>query len=92
MIASLGNVQGLPFYTQRRVVILGGLAELEFASRQGDQSAWFPDLQGFIRLWDSETPVFAVIPAEGLQLIQIITHKPPRVIARKEGKLLVSNR
>ncbi len=92
VIASLGIVQGLTFYTQRRVVILGCLAELEFASQQGDQSAWFPDLQGFIRLWDSETRVFAVIPEGGLELVRIITHKPPRVIALKEGRMLVSNR
>ncbi len=92
VIVSISLMQGLPFYTHRRVVTVGGLAELEFGSRQGDQSAWFPDLQGFARLWDSEKQVFLVIPEAWSGLLPKIARTPPRIVAQKEGRLLLTNR
>ncbi|HTP65025.1 MAG TPA: glycosyltransferase family 39 protein [Geobacteraceae bacterium] len=91
VLASMGLERGLPFYTRRRVVTVGGLAELEFGSRQGDQSAWFPDLQGFAKLWDSGTPVLLVIPDGGFMFMEKTLHKSPRTIARCGGKLLIAN-
>ncbi|HEX9024684.1 MAG TPA: glycosyltransferase family 39 protein [Geobacteraceae bacterium] len=92
VIVSMGLMQGLPFYTHRRVVTVGGLAELEFGSRQGDQSAWFPDLQGFARLWDSQKQVFLVIPEAWSGPLPKIVRTPPRTVAQKEGRLLLTNR
>jgi len=37
--------QGLPFYSRQRVTLVGVRDELEFGSRQGDNSAWFLDDQ-----------------------------------------------
>jgi 4-amino-4-deoxy-L-arabinose transferase-like glycosyltransferase len=91
VIASFGLQQGLTFYTRRRVVIIGKLSEIEFGSRQEDQTIWFPDLQRFARMWDSPTPVFAVLGENDLKSLQRDVHISPRLIARKEGKVLITN-
>jgi 4-amino-4-deoxy-L-arabinose transferase-like glycosyltransferase len=90
VIATFGPQQGLTFYTRRRVVMLGMSAEFEFGSRQGDQSAWFPDLQRFAGVWNSATQVFAILPENTLPYMQGIMHSP-RIIARKGEKLLITN-
>jgi 4-amino-4-deoxy-L-arabinose transferase-like glycosyltransferase len=91
VIATFGPQQGLTFYTRRRVVIIGNMAEFEFGSRQGDQSAWFPDLQRFAGVWNSATPVFAILPENTLPYMQGIMHISPRIIAQKGGKILITN-
>ena len=92
VVASFGLQQGLSFYARKRVVIVGGMGEAEFGSRQGDQSAWFLDLQRFGRLWDSPTPVFVLLSADELTTLQGIVGTPPRVVAQKGRKILISNR
>jgi 4-amino-4-deoxy-L-arabinose transferase-like glycosyltransferase len=92
VIASFGLQQGLSFYTQRRVVIIGKLSEIEFGSREENQATWFPDLQHFARMWDSPTPVFAVLGENDFKSLQSILRVPPRLIAQRGGKLLIANR
>jgi 4-amino-4-deoxy-L-arabinose transferase-like glycosyltransferase len=91
VIASFGPHQGLTFYTRKRVAIIGKRAEFEFGSQQGDQTAWFPDLQRFAGVWDSPTPVFTVLSENDLKSLQGIVHISPRIITRKEGKVLITN-
>jgi len=91
VVASFGLQQGLSFYAERRVVIVGGLKEVEFGSRQGDQSAWFPTLQGFKRVWDSSTPVFAILSEAELKQLQRIVRTTPRIVARQGGRILITN-
>jgi 4-amino-4-deoxy-L-arabinose transferase-like glycosyltransferase len=91
VIVTFGLQQGLPFYIHRRVVTVGGLAELEFGSRQGDQSPWFPDMQHFAGVWNSTTQVFAIIPEDLLPFLHGFMHIPPRIIARNGEKLLITN-
>jgi 4-amino-4-deoxy-L-arabinose transferase-like glycosyltransferase len=92
VVASFGLQQGLSFYARKRVVIVGGMGEAEFGSRQGDHSAWFLDLQRFGRLWDSPAPVFALLSAGELKTLQELVQTPPRVVAQKGRKILISNR
>jgi 4-amino-4-deoxy-L-arabinose transferase-like glycosyltransferase len=91
VVASFGLQQGLSFYAERRVVIVGGLKEVEFGSRQGDQSAWFPDLKGFKRVWDSSTPVFAILSGAELKELQLSVHTTPRIVAEHGGRILITN-
>jgi 4-amino-4-deoxy-L-arabinose transferase-like glycosyltransferase len=91
VIASFGLQQGLTYYTRRRVVIIGKLSEIEFGSRQENQSLWFPDLQRFARVWDSPTPVFAVLGENDLKNLQRNVHISPRLIAREGQKVLITN-
>ncbi len=91
VVASFGLQQGLSFYAERRVVIVGGLKEVEFGSRQGDQSAWFPDLKGFKRVWDSSTPVFAILSGAELKELQMSVRTTPRIVAEHGGRILITN-
>lgn len=91
VIASFGPLQGLTYYTRKRVVIIGKKAEFEFGSQQGDQTAWFPDLRRFAGVWDSPAPVFAVLKENDLKGFQGIVHISPRVVAQKGGKVLITN-
>ncbi|HEY6873125.1 MAG TPA: glycosyltransferase family 39 protein [Geobacteraceae bacterium] len=92
VIASFGLQQGLSFYTGRRVVIVGNMNELEFGCRQGDNSAWFLDLPCFGRLWDSPSPVFAVLSQEELASLRKEVRTVPRIVAQSGKKILVANR
>lgn len=91
VVASFGLQQGLSFYAERRVVIVGGLKEVEFGSRQGNQSAWFPDLQCFKRVWDSSTPVFAILSGAELKELQMSVRTTPRIVAEHGGRILITN-
>lgn len=92
MVASFEYDQTLPFYAQRRIVVVGGVGELEFGSQQGDQSAWFLDWGSFFRAWDGDKPVFAVIQARDLEGFSKSVKTPPRIIEQKRRKVLISNR
>jgi hypothetical protein len=92
VVVSFGLQQGLSYYAERRVVIVGDLKEVEFGSRQGDQSAWFPDLQGFKRLWDSSTPVFTLLSEAELKRLQGEVQTTPRIVDRHGKKILITNR
>jgi hypothetical protein len=92
LIAAFGYEQGLPFYARRRVILVGGRNELEFGSRQGDQSAWFIEPEQFNRLWAGPAPVFALIYLNDLESFQK-TIQPPLILLGKEGRrALITNR
>ncbi len=84
--------QGFSYYAGRRIIIVGDRGELDFGSRQGDQSSWFMDEQGFARLWDSGRPVIALIREDALPVLAKLTATPPRELGRKGKILLIANR
>lgn len=92
VVASFGLKQGLSFYARRRIVVVGDRNELEFGSHLVGQSGWFLDLPGFIRLWDSPTPVFALLSDGELQSLRKLVRTPPRIVAQKGKRLLIANR
>ncbi len=92
VVVSVGYEQGLPFYAGRRVVIAGGMGELEFGANIGDQSAWFIDRPHFTELWDSGRHVIALIKQKELKQLESVAHTPVRVLGEDHRKLLVSNR
>lgn len=92
IVASFGYDQGLPFYAKRRTIVVGNMGELEFGSKQGDQSAWFIDTAAFSRLWDGDRPVFVQLKRNELETLQKQVRTPARVLMETRRKLLVSNR
>ena len=92
IIASFGISQGLSFYTERRVVVVGDRNELEFGSKLGDQSAWFIDPHQFRTLWDGEKPVFAVLGDGELKQLQGTVKAPLNELARNSRRILITNR
>jgi 4-amino-4-deoxy-L-arabinose transferase-like glycosyltransferase len=92
IVASFGYDQGLPFYAKRRTIVVGDMGELEFGSKQGDQSAWFIDAAAFYRLWDGEKPVFVQLNRGELETLQKQVRTPARILMENSRKLLVTNR
>jgi 4-amino-4-deoxy-L-arabinose transferase-like glycosyltransferase len=92
IIASFGISQGLSFYTERRVVVVGDRNELDFGSHQGDQSAWFIDVQQFRTLWDGDRQVFAVLGDGELKQLQGTVNAPLHELVRNSKKILITNR
>ncbi|ABB31129.1 glycosyl transferase family 39 [Geobacter metallireducens RCH3] len=83
--------QGFSYYAGRRIIIVGERGELDFGSRQGDQSQWFLDEQGFARLWDSGRPVIVLIKEDALPALRKLVTTPPRELGRKGKVLLIAN-
>jgi len=91
-IASIGLDQGLSFYARRRIMVIGDPNELEFGSRQGDNSAWFLDVPRFSRLWHGTAPVYLVISDMELAYLKNIITPPFTVLGRTRRKMLITNR
>ena len=92
IVTTFGLQQAISFYAQRRVIIVGDMGEAQFGSRQGDQSAWFIDLDRFYTLWNTQGPVFTVLSQDELAVIGSRLATPPRILARQGKKLLIANR
>jgi hypothetical protein len=74
------------------VLVTGKVDELEFGSQQGDQSAWFPDQQALVTLWNSEKHVLVFLRKGELEGLRPLL-KPEPVIKGDAGRrLLISNR
>jgi 4-amino-4-deoxy-L-arabinose transferase-like glycosyltransferase len=91
MLASFGLEQGLSYYTKRRIVVVGPPNELEFGSKQGDNSAWFLTLPQFTRIWTGGTPVYLLISDMELSYVRNIIKPPYTVLGRSMRKLLITN-
>jgi 4-amino-4-deoxy-L-arabinose transferase-like glycosyltransferase/peptidoglycan/xylan/chitin deacetylase (PgdA/CDA1 family) len=86
-------VEGIPFYAERRTIMVNHCGELRFGSEQGDQSAYFwPDDDTLRREWAAPGRLFLIINRSELDALQPALHPPPIVLAQKDKKLLVVNR
>ncbi len=92
LVAVFEYEQGLPFYSHRRVIVVGDRNELDFGSRQGDHSAWFIENDTFYRLWAGPTQIFTLINLRDLEAFEK-TCKPPLILLGKSGRrALIANR
>jgi hypothetical protein len=91
-IVTFGLMQGVSWYTGRRVLVAGNIDELEFGSKQGDQTAWFPDLKALLRLWNGSAPVLFIIDKQNFKTLQAVLHPVPHIIMESGRNLLISNR
>ena len=74
------------------MLVVGEPGELEFGSRQGDNSAWFPGPSAFKELWSGEQHVLMFLSKNEFDYFRT-TVKPPPVIKAESGqRLLISNR
>jgi 4-amino-4-deoxy-L-arabinose transferase-like glycosyltransferase len=85
-------VQGITFYSQRRVVAARGHGELDFGSRQGDQRAFFWKTdQELADAWASGRHMFLVANRSELETLRPRLRPPPREIAGHSKKVVVAN-
>jgi 4-amino-4-deoxy-L-arabinose transferase-like glycosyltransferase len=92
VIASFGYEQGLPFYTKRRTIVVGDRNELDFGSRQGDQSAWFIEPGQFAQIWDGKSEAFALIRSWEMDRFKAMVKTPVRELGRNRRAILITNR
>jgi 4-amino-4-deoxy-L-arabinose transferase-like glycosyltransferase len=92
VVACFGYHQELPLYTQRRVVVVGGEGELEFGSKQGDQSSWFMNVDQFLGVWAGPRQVFILVQKDTLALLSGALKPAPAVLGREGTCFLITNR
>jgi 4-amino-4-deoxy-L-arabinose transferase-like glycosyltransferase len=90
-IVTYGPMQAVSWYTGRRVLVTGDRDELDFGSRQGDQSAWFPDQPALLKLW-SEKHVLLFLKKGELEKLQPLLDPRPVVKGKAGRRILISNR
>jgi 4-amino-4-deoxy-L-arabinose transferase-like glycosyltransferase len=92
-IVTWGPMQSLNWYTGKRTATYYIYDELEFGSRQGDQSAWFFDVEGLKKAWSSDQTLLFVVTRDTFDNLQQMYPLPHTRITGTSGRyLLVSNK
>jgi hypothetical protein len=91
-IVTFGPMQGISWYMQRRVMVTGKIDELEFGSKQGDQTPWFPDRQALLKLWGGASQVLVILNKREFDELLPQLKTAPRVVRESGRRLLISNR
>ncbi len=84
--------QSVPFYTNRRNVLVEEVGELEFGMlHASDRAEWFIDKGAFDNLWRSEKRVFCIFKRDAMTMV---TEKFPahRLLIRSRRGILIVNR
>lgn len=62
IIAVYGEVlQGIPFYTKQRVMLVNHMGELEFGAKQAEGKGWFPSSEEFLPEWHGKKRPFVLV-------------------------------
>lgn len=91
-IVTSGPMQAVSWYTGRRVLVTGKPDELEFGSRQGDQSAWFPDGEALLKLWGGDKHLLLILKKHEFEKLAPQMDPPAKVVQESGRLMLVSNR
>jgi hypothetical protein len=91
-IVTVGPMQAVSWYTGKRVIVAGNPDEMEFGSKQGDQSAWFVDYIEFVRIWEGNTHLLTIIKKEYFDVLTKFLTTSPHILGTSGRLLLISNR
>ena len=83
--------QSLPFYTKRRVVLVGDRNELEMGSLVGDNSKWFVSYSEFEKLWNSSAKVMVLIRSDDIKSMELTVKKPVTILYQGAKNSLIAN-
>ena len=92
LIVTSGLMQAVSWYTERRVLVTGKPDELEFGSKQGDQSAWFPDREKLLKLWGEEKPLLLMLKKKDFEGLASQLLPKAKVIQESGRLMLIRNR
>jgi hypothetical protein len=91
-IVTYGPMQGVSWYMGRRVLVTDKPDELEFGSKLGDQTAWFPDRKALLALWGSGKHTLVFLKKNEFDALLPGLHPGPHVLGETGRHLLISNR
>lgn len=84
-IAALDEVlHGIPFYTKRRVLVVGSPGELEYGSKQPEGRGWFLSRKEFLRQWYSGKKSFILVSKNDHRLSSLFPKGNTRAAKRFE--------
>lgn len=93
MVVYYGSfAESLPFYTGRRIYIVGDRGELEMGAKYADAQAFFPDEKTLKDLFDSNEPVIAVMKRKRIPRFGEIVKSGFRVLDCQDNRCVVINR
>ena len=87
-----GPMQGVSWYTGKRVMVTGDRDELDFGSKQGDHGAWFPDRAAMLNIWHSDRHLLIFLKKHHFENLLSDLHTPPRILGQSGRYLLIGNR
>ncbi|HEY3309474.1 MAG TPA: phospholipid carrier-dependent glycosyltransferase [Desulfuromonadaceae bacterium] len=90
-LVTIGPWQAVSWYTGRRLVVAGTPDELEFGSKQGNQSAWFVDFNSLVRLWKENGQVLVFLRKNELEVLLPLLQPKPHIQAEAGKNILISN-
>lgn len=82
--------QDLPFYLNRRILLVGFRGELDFGLRHQASKNWVLNEAQFWKLWHSGEPMFMITPQSVYQLLKL-QGEPVHCIAATSRNVLLSN-
>ena len=91
-IVTFGPMQAVSWYTGRRVLVTGNRDELDFGSKQGDLTAWFPDQQSLLALWGGDRHVLVLLKKREYESLRPSLKPEPVIKGETARRLLISNR
>lgn len=90
-IVTVGPMQAVSWYTGRRVIVAGNPDELEFGSKQGNQSAWFMDYSGLFRIWSEKDRTLVFLTKHEFDRLLPLFRPFPHILGESGRTLLISN-
>ena len=91
-MVTFGPMQGVSWYTGKRVMVTGNRDELEFGSKQGDQAAWFPDRTTVLNIWHSNQHLLIFLKKHHYENLLPELRTPPNILGQSGRYLLIGNR
>lgn len=92
LIITSGPMQAVSWYTRRRVLVTGKSDELEFGSKLGDHSAWFPDGETMLKLWGQQARLLLILKKNEFENLSPKLIPAARVVQESGRLMLISNR
>ncbi|MSN27005.1 MAG: phospholipid carrier-dependent glycosyltransferase [Geobacter sp.] len=91
-IVTFGPMQAVSWYTGRRIMVTGDPDELSFGSKQGDQTAWFPDQTALLRMWSGPDQVLLILKKHEFEALSPKLKPRAKTVMESGRRLLISNR
>jgi len=84
--------ESLPFYTSKRIYIVGDRGELEMGAKYPDAQSFFPDEKTLKTLFNSSEPVIAVMKQKRIPRFRELVKSDFKVVDCQDNRCIIINR